>query len=297
MLDKRIKTETGTSWILVVHREGPSSTFLNRQHVGSKTSDPSPLRPKRPKQNTLRRAIFDLLTNTLYQDYHQSPPLQPQSISMVQQNLTLCFLMSALAGFFTISARAVVLKQVEREKKGLSANSIYEKHISSILFFLLEGSAHVLSFIGPWFGPASLILPACGSSKLLFNVLIVGAILQHENFDKKALVGTAIVASGVIYLPIVGPRPQENQDLIDLIVKDPVSLIWLGTAVVGYMISVGIMLCCDLKKFTPHTAETIRLLVSTFSTLGNTVSKASSLAAEDGGIYRGLLLGIGFSLP
>jgi uncharacterized membrane protein len=117
--------------------------------------------------------------------------------------------MSALAGFFTISARAVVLKQVEREK-GLSANTIYEKHISSIFFFLLEGSAHVLSFVGPWFGPASLILPACGSSKLLLNVLIVGVILQHEKFDKKVLVGTAIVASGVIYLPIVGPRPQEN---------------------------------------------------------------------------------------
>jgi hypothetical protein len=54
------------------------------------------------------------------------------------------------------------------------------------------------------------------------------------------------------------------------------------------------MLCCDLKKFTPRTTETILLLVSTFSTLGNTVSKASSLAIGYGGMYRGLLLGIGF---
>jgi hypothetical protein len=217
---------------------------------------------------------------------------------MVQQNITLCFLLSVLAGLTTILARAVVLKQVQREKTqlGSSSSSRYRKHWSSLLFFLLEGLSHVFSFIGPWFGPASLGLPTEGSSKLLFNLLIIGGILQHEAFDKKVLVGTGMVAIGVIYLPINGPQPQDNQDLVELIVQDPTALTWLGLATVGYVVSVGMMLLCDLKKFNPRSAEAILLLVSTFSKLSNTVSKAASLAGDYGGLYRGVLTGLGICM-
>jgi uncharacterized membrane protein len=209
---------------------------------------------------------------------------------MIQQNIALCFIISAMGGVTTIAARAVVLKQVQREKKGLGSR--YEKRLASLLFFLLEGSSHVCSFLAPWFGPASLVLPTEGSSKLLSNVLVVGAILQHEKFDKRTLVGTAMVAIGVIYLPINGPKPQDNQDLVELIVQDPVALVWLSTTFSCYIVSVLTMFCCDLKKFQPRAAETVLLLVSTFSKLGNAVSKCASLSEQYGSVARGTLLAV-----
>jgi uncharacterized membrane protein len=210
---------------------------------------------------------------------------------MVQQNIALCLSLSVLAGLTSILARAAVLKQVQREKKQLGSR--YQKHLSSLLFFLLEGVSHVFFFFGPWFGPASLVLPTEGSARWIFNLLIIGGILQHETFDKKVLVGTGMVTIGVIYLSITGPQPQYNQDLVKLIVNDLASLTWLGLAIVGYVVSVGMMLCCDLKKFNARSAEAILLLVSTFSKLSNTVSKAASLAGDFGGFYRGVLTGIG----
>jgi uncharacterized membrane protein len=193
---------------------------------------------------------------------------------MVQQNIALCLLLSALAGLTSILVRGAVLKQAQREKKQMGSR--YQKHFSSLLFFL----SHVLFFFGPWFGPASLVLPTEGSARWLFNLLIIGGILQHETFDKKVLVGTGMVTIGVIYLSIAGPQPQYNQDLVELIVKDVAALTWLGLAMVGSVVSVGMMLFCDMKKFTARSAEAILLLVSTFSKLSNTVSKAASLAGD-----------------
>jgi hypothetical protein len=216
---------------------------------------------------------------------------------MVQQNLAICLLFSVLAGLMTILARAVVLKQVQREKNQMGSTSRHQKHLSSLLFFFLEALSNVFSFLGPWFGPASLALPMLSSAKLLFNLFIIGGMLQHETFDKKALVGTVMVAIGVIYLPINGPQPpHDNEDLVELIVKDPVALTWLGLATVGYVVSVGMMLFCDLKTFNPRSAEAILLLVSTFSKLSTTVSKAASLAGDYGGLYRGVLTGLGIGM-
>jgi uncharacterized membrane protein len=195
-----------------------------------------------------------------------------------------------MGGVTTIAARAVVLKQVQREKKGLGSR--YEKRLATLLFFLLEGSSHVCSFLAPWFGPASLVLPTEGSSKLLSNVIVVGAILQHEKFDKRTLVGTAMVAIGVIYLPINGPKPQDNQDLVELIVQDPVALVWLSTTFSCYIVSVLTMFCCNLTKFQPRNAETVLLMVSTFSKLGNAVSKCASLSEQYGSVARGILLAL-----
>jgi hypothetical protein len=219
---------------------------------------------------------------------------------MIPQNLTLCFTLACLAGLCHISGRAVVLKQVQREKRrqgragsSTTTTSRHEKLLSSLLFFGLECSAHVTYFFAPWFGPVSLVLPTEIASRLLFNVLILGGILHHETFGKAELVGTAMVALAVVYLPITGPRePEEPQDLLE-IVTNPIALIWLGLVVVVYGTAVTLMLCLDLKTIQPCYTEGILLAVAACSYLGNTVSKLASLAGEYGTLYSAILMGLG----
>jgi hypothetical protein len=210
---------------------------------------------------------------------------------MIQQNITLCFTLACLAGLCHISGRAVVLKQVEREKRGLGT-SRHEKLLSSLLFFVLECSAHVTYFFAPWFGPVSLVLPTEIASRLLFNVLILGGLLHHESFGKKELVGTAMVALAVVYLPITGPREPDHQDLLE-IVTNPIALTWLGIVLVVYGTAVTLMLCLDLKRIQPCYTELILLAVAACSYLGNTVSKLASLAGDYGTLYSALLMGFG----
>jgi hypothetical protein len=264
------------------HRKNHPTTVTEKSHQGR--GDENCLFDLLPKSYNI--AIYN--HNQLQQRYNH--------YNMVQQNIALCLLFSVLAGLMTILARAVVLKQVQREKKQMGSTSRYQKHLSSLLFFLLEVLSNTFSFIGPWFGPASLALPMLSSAKLLFNLFIIGGMLQRETFDKKVLVGTVMVAIGVVYLSINGPQPQDNQDLVEIIVKDPAALTWLGLATVGYVVSVGMMLFCDLKRFSPRSAEAILLLVSTFSKLSNTVSKAASLAGDYGSVYRGVLTGLGLGM-
>jgi hypothetical protein len=218
---------------------------------------------------------------------------------MIPQNLTLCFTLACLAGLCHISGRAVVLKQVQREKQrqghdGTSTTaSRQEKLFSSLLFFGLECSAHVTYFFAPWFGPVSLVLPTEIASRLLFNVLILGGILHHETFGKMELVGTAMVALAVVYLPITGPRePEQPQDLLEIVTK-PIALIWLGLVLVVYGTAVTLMLCLDLKTLKPCYTEGILLAVAACSYLGNTVSKLASLAGDYGTLYSALLMGFG----
>ena len=72
--------------------------------------------------------------------------------------------------------------------------------------------------IGSWYGPVSISVPVVMISKLLFNMIIVGAVLKLEHFDKNQRVGTYVIAFAIVALPEVGPQPIAEQ-------KDPIALI------------------------------------------------------------------------
>jgi hypothetical protein len=100
---------------------------------------------------------------------------------LVQQNLLLCLLFSVLAGLSYNASKAVVLLQHKWKN---------------------EGWAHVCT-------------------QLLSNAIFVGVILQTEPMGKVMQVAVIIMSLSFIYLPIVGPGIQEDQDLYNVTLGNP----------------------------------------------------------------------------
>ena len=89
-----------------------------------------------------------------------------------------------------------------------------------------------------------MIEPAFLASKLVFNMLILGAILKYENFSKNVQIATGILVTAVFYLSLAGPTTQ-NYDTVgeSFFFDNLVGLIWLGVVTVMYVVSTGIMFC------------------------------------------------------
>jgi hypothetical protein len=124
-------------------------------------------------------------------------------------------------------------------------------------------------------------------------MLLLGAIMKHEIFDKNAQVATCVIIVAVIYVPINGPGIQENQDAKELFLENPIAMIWISVLSVIYCICVFFMFFVDLKKkLSPLFVELVLLGVAIgSSTLSATSSKAAStFDGTEAGPYRAILL-------
>jgi hypothetical protein len=124
-------------------------------------------------------------------------------------------------------------------------------------------------------------------------MLLIGGIMRHEKFDKKAQVATCVIILGIFYVPINGPGIQENQDAIELLLGNPIAMIWISVLSVIYCISTFFMLFVDMKKrFSPFFVELVLFSVVTgSSTLSATSSKAAStFDGTEAGPWRTILL-------
>ena len=140
----------------------------------------------------------------------------------------------------------------------------------NILFQLISG---LLNTISTWYGPISIIIPINVSSQLLSNMFFFG-MLGIEKFPKDVRVGTFIVASGALILPLVGPTAQEGQDVVQLFEHLPAEL-WtailvISTAITGYYCVVWIgekskngTVNHDYKDFILMTAKVASGVLST----------------------------------
>ena len=63
--------------------------------------------------------------------------------------------------------------------------------VLNLLLMLVASLAYI---VGSWYGPVSLSVPTVMVSKLLFNLLIMGLVLQMDSFSKDQQVGTYCIA-------------------------------------------------------------------------------------------------------
>jgi hypothetical protein len=214
---------------------------------------------------------------------------------MVQQNLFICLIFSVLGGAFGICGRAIGVEGAHRRRKaeGKDEPSRTEKLLITLGSLFMVGLSDVCAFIAPWFGPVSVYLPTFIASVLLTNMLLIGAIMKYEKFDKNAQVATCVIILAIFYVPINGPGIQENQDAKELFLGNPIAMIWISVLSVIYCICVFFMLFVDLKKkFSPFFVELVMLSVAIgSSTLSATSSKAAStFDGTEEGPYRSILL-------
>lgn len=92
----------------------------------------------------------------------------------------------------------------------------------------------------PWYGPVSLVVPFFYSATLLSNMFLFGVVLGTEFFSKTMRVGTYVILTAVILLPVVGPDIQQHQDIVHLFHKwyaiGWFTLLLCATAVTGTLL-------------------------------------------------------------
>jgi hypothetical protein len=204
----------------------------------------------------------------------------------VQQNLPLCLLFSVLAGLSSNASKAVVLLQHKRKNEG-RASFKYGRQIAVVSGMLFQVLNNVFMVFASWLGPVSIYWPTNVSTQLLSNALFVGVILQTEKIGKNMQVAVIVLAISVIYLPIVGPGIQEDQDLYDLTVGNPFGLAWLFFLALVHFGCAIVMYTADLKGRHPFGQSVLLGVGVTSAVFGGTVSKAASLV---NGLHRILLL-------
>jgi hypothetical protein len=213
---------------------------------------------------------------------------------MVQQSLFLCLLFSALGGAFAIAATAVVVLGIKAKRKAVDdTNRGKRKALVALGFIFMIACADVFAVIAPWFGPVSVYWPTTCASMLLFNMLFIGAIMQHEKFDKTTQIATCVIVAGVVSISINGPGIQEDQNVNDLIFGNPIAIVWLAFLSSLYIICSFLMFFANLKKCPQTFAEMVLFIVAIgSSSLAGTSSKFASTFDGSEGPHRAILLTI-----
>jgi len=83
------------------------------------------------------------------------------------------------------------------------------------IFFQVLASI-IGNLFAPWFGPVSIVGPIFLSAQLVANMVIYGYLLGLECFTKDMKIGTSVIVTAAILLPIVGPTVQEDQEVTKL---------------------------------------------------------------------------------
>ena len=162
----------------------------------------------------------------------------------ITQSLPICCALAAVGGLLEVGATAVTAIPAVRENQGRPVS-----HATYWLLLLgnlsLQAVGSLLSHLfATWYGPISVVVPFFYSATLLSNILIFGVLLGTEFFSKTMRVGTYVIVVAVILLPVVGPKAQDDQDIIYLFHKWYTiawfTLLLCATAVTGYLLVTGI---------------------------------------------------------
>jgi hypothetical protein len=187
----------------------------------------------------------------------------------------------------------VVLGIKAKGKAGNDANRGKIQTLVTLGFIVMIAGDAISHVIAPWFGPVSVYWPTFCASKLLFNMLFIGVIMQHEKFDKNAQVATGVIVAGAVTISINGPGIQEDQNVNDLVFGNPIAITWLAFLLALFIICSFLMLFTNLKKRSHAFAEIVLFIVFIdASALAGTTSKFSSTFDGSEGPYRAILLTI-----
>ena len=198
---------------------------------------------------------------------------------MVKQNLSYCIGLSVLAGILQVLSVLVIAYPEHLEKVERRNLPRIVKPLLYVLNLLIQ-IANVFVNIGSTiYGPVAIVFPLFVSSQLLFNMVIFG-MLRMEVFGKDIQVGTFVVILGSIFLPIVGPTVQQDQDIIRLI-SSPLALAWASFLSLGVIVS-GIMCFTVINRFKVDSTPVyiILIIARVFSgVLSASLSKAFAMTS------------------
>ena len=157
---------------------------------------------------------------------------------MVAQSLLLCIVISSVGGIFMAASNAVVARMKKQPEVDFEATTRSKLHnllfVSTFIFF--SGLAYLCIVFAPWFGPVSIYWPAYTAAKLLSNLVLIGFIMKQEQIDNNKVVGTMIVVMAVLYITITGPRTQDEDSMKEMILGNPIAMIWIGVLAIAYVI-------------------------------------------------------------
>jgi len=182
---------------------------------------------------------------------------------MFHQDLRLSILFSCLGGLTNVLSTLLLALPDIRQKQGRP----FSRCVRNSLLFgnLLLGCLNAgFNVLGSIYGPVSIVLPTIQCSILLFNMIIFGALMGIEEFNRKMVLGTLVMTTAAILLPVVGPTVQNNQDIERLFMK-PLSLSWYGTLLFTMVVAGMMVMIIDLKKIHDRLAV-ILLLTAQVST-------------------------------
>lgn len=196
-----------------------------------------------------------------------------------EQNLGLSILFSALGGFANVLATLLLALPNIREKQGRP----FSKWLKNAL---LVGNLFLASLIagfnilGAIYGPVSIVMPTIQSSILLFNMIIFGAVMGIDQFTRPMIVGTLVMTTAAVLLPVVGPTVQNDQDLEDLLMK-PLSLFWYGALLFVMVVSGIIVMVINLER-TFNALVVILLLFAQVSSKVVSITVAKTFVIATG---------------
>ena len=129
----------------------------------------------------------------------------------IAQSLPICILLSALGGAVEVAATAVLAyREADERRTGNEWRKLAQSLALGCNVALQLVSSIVGNLFATWYGPISIVGPIFLSSQLLANMLVFGWLLGLESFNKDMRIGTYVVVTAVVLLPIVGPTAQDR---------------------------------------------------------------------------------------
>ena len=192
----------------------------------------------------------------------------------IAQSLPICILLSALGGAVEVTATAVLAyREADERRTGKEWRKLAQSLALGCNVALQLVSSIVGNLFATWYGPISIVGPIFLSSQLLANMLVFGWLLGLESFNKDMRIGTYIVVTAVVLLPIVGPTAQDGQNIEELLSTLP-SLVWTCLNVGSMFVGTACLLLLDIANLKQSYRMVLLLIVrATAFTVNLTVSK------------------------
>lgn len=196
----------------------------------------------------------------------------------ITQSLPICCALAAVGGLLEVAATAVSAIPMIRETQWGEPAGPCLVAWATMGNLCLQAIGSILShLVATWFGPVSIVVPFFYSATLLSNILIFGVLLGSEFFSKTTRVGSYVIVVAVILLPVVGPEPQDDQNIIYLFHRW-YAIAWLALLLCATAATAGI-LAYGIEKFATHHRFWVLLTARAASiSINLTVSKSFVLS-------------------
>uniref|UniRef100_A0A7S4K4L9 Uncharacterized protein n=1 Tax=Odontella aurita TaxID=265563 RepID=A0A7S4K4L9_9STRA len=137
----------------------------------------------------------------------------------VGQSIPICLVLSSVGGIIEVFATAILAYQDAQERQAGERWSTFKARVALAANVTLQVLSSVVgNLFAPWFGPVSIVGPTFLVAQLVANMAVFGSFLGLESFTKDMNVGTYVVVTAAVMLPVVGPAAQDGQDIVDLLI-------------------------------------------------------------------------------